>query len=48
MAADFIQRSRYGTVYHFRRRVPRDLCPQLGRKQLVYSLHTESTEMSGT
>jgi hypothetical protein len=38
---DFIQRSRHGTVYHFRRRVPKDLAEPLGRGQIVVSLHTE-------
>lgn len=38
---DFIQRSRHGTVYHFRRRVPKDLTAPLGRGEIVVSLHTE-------
>ena len=38
---DFLQRSRHGTVYHFRRRVPKDLVALLGRSQIVVSTHTE-------
>ena len=38
---DFLQRSRHGTVYHFRRRVPKDLIASLGRRQIVLSTHTE-------
>jgi uncharacterized protein DUF6538 len=38
---DFIQRSRHGTVYHFRRRVPRDLAARYGRGQIIVSLQTE-------
>jgi integrase len=41
MAGDFIQRSRHGTVFYFRRRVPVDLRPRLGRHQLYASLRTE-------
>ncbi len=41
MAGDFIQRSRHGTVFYFRRRVPIDLRPQLGRLHLYASLRTE-------
>lgn len=42
MAGDFIQRSRHGTVFYFRRRVPVDLRPRLGRLHLYASLRTES------
>lgn len=42
MAGDFIQRSRHGTVFYFRRRVPVDLRPRLGRSHLYASLRTES------
>jgi hypothetical protein len=31
MAGNFIERSRHGTVFYFRRRVPRDLCASLKR-----------------
>jgi hypothetical protein len=41
MGADFIQRSRHGTVFHFRRRVPKDLRERMGRAHIVASLHTE-------
>jgi integrase len=41
MAGDFIQRSRHGTVFYFRRRVPVDLRPRLGRLHLYASLRTE-------
>jgi integrase len=37
----FIQRSRHGTVYYFRRRVPRELRARLGRLHFYASLHTE-------
>lgn len=42
MAGDFIQRSRHGTVFYFRRRVPVDLRPRLRRFHLYASLRTES------
>jgi len=42
MAGDLIQRSRHGTVFYFRRRVPVDLRPRLGRLHLYASLRTES------
>lgn len=38
---DFIQRSRHGTVYHFRRRVPKDLTVCFRSGQIVVSLQTE-------
>jgi integrase len=41
MSSNFIQRSRHGTVFHFRRRVPKDLVGRIGRSHLVSSLHTE-------
>lgn len=41
MAGDFIQRSRHGTVFYFRRRVPGDLQQRIGRLHLYVSLRTE-------
>jgi integrase len=41
MAGNFIQRSRHGTVFYFRRRVPVDLRPRIGRLHLYASLRTE-------
>lgn len=41
MAGDYIQRSRHGTVFYFRRRVPLELQARLGRLQIYTSLHTE-------
>jgi len=41
MSSNFIQGSRHGTVFHFRRRVPKDLVCRIGRSDLVRSLHTE-------
>ena len=40
MAAGFILRSRHGTVFHFRRRVPKDLVERLGRTHIVVSLRS--------
>lgn len=40
MAGDFIQRSRHGTVFFFRRRVPLALRRVLGRLHFYSSLHT--------
>lgn len=41
MAGDFIQRSRHGTVFYFRRRVPLDLRKRLGRLHVYASLRTQ-------
>ncbi|HEY2883579.1 MAG TPA: DUF6538 domain-containing protein [Rhizomicrobium sp.] len=43
---DFIQRSKHGTVYHFRRRVPKDLTAYWARDQIVVSLRTESRDLA--
>src|ERR1700730_15302097 len=40
MAANFLQRSRHGSVFYFRRRVPDDLRILTGQTQLFRSLHT--------
>jgi hypothetical protein len=40
MAGRFLQRSRHGTTYFFRRRIPDDLRGVLGRCQLYRSLGT--------
>ncbi len=36
----YLQRSRHGTIYYFRRQVPLDLRPRLGAPQLYLSLVT--------
>ncbi|MGE0358306.1 MAG: DUF6538 domain-containing protein [Burkholderiales bacterium] len=41
MAGDYIQRSRHGTVFYFRRRVPLDLRSRLQRLHIYISLRTE-------
>lgn len=41
MAGDYIQRSRHGTVFYFRRRVPLDLRDRLRRSHIYVSLRTE-------
>jgi integrase len=38
---NFLQRSRHGTVFYFRRRLPRSLVARLGRTHLVASLQTQ-------
>jgi hypothetical protein len=40
MAANFLQRSRHGSVFYFRRRVPNDLRILIGQAQIFRSLHT--------
>lgn len=40
MAINFLTRSRHGSVYYFRRRVPDDLLSYIGKPYLVKSLHT--------
>jgi hypothetical protein len=40
MAQNFLTRSRHGTVYYFRRRVPRELHAAIGKTFLVHSLET--------
>jgi hypothetical protein len=41
MAGGFIQRSRHGTVFYFRRRLPTDLCERVGRAHIYVSLRTD-------
>ncbi len=41
MAGTFLQRSRHGTVWYFRRRIPDDLRSIVGHPYLVQSLRTE-------
>ena len=41
MAGKFLQRSRHGTVWYFRRRIPDELRIALGHPYFVRSLHTE-------
>lgn len=40
MSGNFIRRSRHGTVFYFRRRVPRELRARIGRVHFYASLHT--------
>lgn len=40
MAISFLSKSRHGSVYYFRRRVPNDLRPCIGKPYLVKSLNT--------
>jgi hypothetical protein len=40
MAQNFLTRSRHGTVYYFRRRVPKKLHAAIGKPFLVHSLDT--------
>jgi hypothetical protein len=40
MAGNFLERSRHGTQYYFRRRVPQALRAVIGKPFLVHSLHT--------
>ena len=41
MAGDFLKRSRHGTTFFFRRRVPQNICAILGKNVIVKSLGTE-------
>ena len=41
MAGAFLQKSRHGTVFYFRRKLPRKLHDFLGRKQIFISLGTQ-------
>ena len=41
MAGNFIERSRHGAVFYFRRRVPRDLRARLRRSFIYVTLRTE-------
>lgn len=40
MPGHFLQKSRHSTVYYFRRRVPDDLYPLIGKRQIYKSLDT--------
>lgn len=40
MARNYLTRSRHGTIFYFRRRVPDDLVPIIGQPYFVKSLHT--------
>ena len=46
MAGAFLQRSRHGTVFYFRRRVPDDLRAIAGRPYVVKSLATERRQLA--
>ncbi|QIE22613.1 site-specific integrase [Caballeronia sp. SBC2] len=48
MAAEFLQRSRHGTVFMFRRRIPLDLVPTLGRTHFYRSLATADFRLAST
>jgi integrase len=41
MAGNFVERSRHGTVFYFRRRVPRDLLEVIGRRHIYVTLRTQ-------
>lgn len=41
MAGSFLQKSRHGTVFYFRRRIPDDLRSIIGKPSIVKSLGTE-------
>ena len=42
MAGSFLQKSRHGTVYYFRRKIPNDLRGIIGRPQVYISLNTQN------
>ena len=44
MSACYLKRSRHGTVFYFRRRVPRDLVGLLSRSHVVVSLRMADRE----
>ena len=46
MAGDFLQRSRHGTVFMFRRRIPLDLVSAFGRAELYRSLGTADARLA--
>jgi hypothetical protein len=46
MAGLFLQRSRHGTVFYFRRRVPDDLRAMVGHSYIVKSLSTEERRVA--
>ena len=46
MTGNFIQRSRHGTVFHFRRRVPLDLREVVGQLHIYVSLRTEERRVA--
>lgn len=46
MPALFLIKSRHRTTFHFRRRVPLDLVPQLGKTHITCSLQTDSLQLA--
>src|SRR5688500_13174296 len=40
MAGNFLERSRHGTVFYFRRRVPLDLVDRVGKRHIYVTLRT--------
>lgn len=46
MAGDFLQRSRHGTVFMFRRRIPLDLVSAFGRAELYRSVGTADARLA--
>lgn len=46
MAGDFLQRSRHGTMFMFRRRIPLDLVPAFGRAELYRSVGTADARLA--
>lgn len=46
MAGDFLQRSRHGTIFMFRRRIPLDLVSAFGRAELYRSVGTADSRVA--
>jgi integrase len=46
MSANFLTRSRHGTIYYFRRRIPIDLKPHIRNDLLLKSLNTTSKKIA--
>lgn len=47
MASGYIQRSRHGTLFHFRRRVPLDLVEVVDKREVLRSLGTSDRRIAG-
>lgn len=41
MAGEFVERSRHGTIFYFRRRVPSDIRDRLGKRHIYVTLRTQ-------
>ena len=46
MAIDFLTKSRHGTIYYFRRRVPKQLHEAIGKALLIKSLETSERRLA--